>query len=499
MIAGVRQKMGCVKDCFARAAINVTVSGARRLPAFRDGVLNRLSATLGRSYQENVPDPQLLAFHLWFGRKLRPFLCRLLEERPRAARKLIHLAYVWANDVKRRSHLSAPGIVTPVTFVIEPTGRCNLRCPQCYANSTPEGSDLPYEVWKRAVAEAREMGVTLVTLTGGEPFLREAKDRIISRLAADFPNMGFLVYTNATMIDEDAAARLEEVGNVFPGISVEGYERETDGRRGDGYTRKATRVREILAKHEVLYGFSATVTRRNADLLSADEFIARRLEEGDMFGWYFLLQPIGRSPDASMLVMPEQRAKLRDQVYKWRDEGKPIFLGDFWNDGCLVGGCIAGGRYYFHIYANGDISPCVFAPIACGNVLDVFNGKSEYRSLADFVNRHPFFAKFREKQQEVTDYRAPCLLMDHPEKLREICAQAPWYPANNMPEGYLDGGIARALDSCSKDWEEALRGMPLVPERVQRDIAAARTPKTWRDRLLHLRRPGSGPRRTEAA
>ncbi len=73
------------------------------------------------------------------------------------------------------------------------------------------------------------MGVTLITLTGGEPFFREQDDRLITRAAADFPDNGFLVYTNASLIDEAAAERLGEAGNVFPAISVEGYERETDG------------------------------------------------------------------------------------------------------------------------------------------------------------------------------------------------------------------------------------------------------------------------------
>ena len=33
---------------------------------------------------------------------------------------------------------------------------------------------------------------------------------------------------------------------------------------------------------------------------------------------------------------------------------------DFQNDGEFVGGCIAGGRNYFHINSAGDAEPCVF-------------------------------------------------------------------------------------------------------------------------------------------
>ena len=90
-----------------------------------------------------------------------------------------------------------------------------------------------------------------------------------------------------------------------------------------------------------------------------------RIADGDLFGWFFLLQPIGRSPRPDLMVSPEQRLLLRSSIRRWRNTRRPIFLGDFWNDGPLVGGCLAGGRYYFHVYANGDISPCVFAPVAC--------------------------------------------------------------------------------------------------------------------------------------
>jgi hypothetical protein len=219
-----------------------------------------------------------------------------------------------------------------------------------------------------------------------------------------------------------------------------------------------------------MYGFSATVTRQNAELVASEAFIDRRIEEGDLFGWYFIMQPIGRSPRVDLMVTAEQRARLREQVYRFRARGKPIFLGDFWNDGQLVEGCIAGGRHDFHIYANGDTSPCVFCPVACGNMYDILSGKSEYATLRDFVIRHPFFRGFREKQKEVGDWRAPWLLIDHPEKLRELCARGHWQAAKNMPGGYLDGEIARAIDAASRSWKVLLEAQPTTPQCVSEAI-----------------------------
>ena len=41
---------------------------------------------------------------------------------------------------------------------------------------------------------------------------------------------------------------------------------------------------------------------------------------------------------------------------------------DFQNDAEFVGGCIAGGRRYLHINANGDIDPCVFIHYSDSNI-----------------------------------------------------------------------------------------------------------------------------------
>lgn len=50
------------------------------------------------------------------------------------------------------------------------------------------------------------------------------------------------------------------------------------------------------------------------------------------------------------------------------EHGPGIFTMDFQNDGEFVGGCIAGGRNYFHINANGDAEPCVFIHYSNGNI-----------------------------------------------------------------------------------------------------------------------------------
>jgi len=73
----------------------------------------------------------------------------------------------------------------------------------------------------------------------------------------------------------------------------------------------------------------------------------------------------------SLMATPEQRFRLRRRSIEIRNT-KPIFIGDFWNDGPYVGGCICGARQsgYFHINCHGDVEPCVFLQFSVDNIKD---------------------------------------------------------------------------------------------------------------------------------
>ena len=49
-----------------------------------------------------------------------------------------------------------------------------------------------------------------------------------------------------------------------------------------------------------------------------------------------------------LMVTPEQRDKLRAFTAEMR-RTKPVFVADFWNDGCLTGGCMSGGKTYWKV------------------------------------------------------------------------------------------------------------------------------------------------------
>lgn len=88
---------------------------------------------------------------------------------------------------------------------------------------------------------------------------------------------------------------------------------------------------------------------------------------GAKFCWFFTYMPVGVDAVPELMVTDEQREYMYHKVREFR-KTKPLFTIDFWNDGEYVKGCIAGGRSYFHINANGDIEPCAFIHYSDSNI-----------------------------------------------------------------------------------------------------------------------------------
>lgn len=95
------------------------------------------------------------------------------------------------------------------------------------------------------------MGVYVYLYSGGEPLVR--KDDII-RLCEKHSDCQFTCFTNGTLIDEKFADDMLRVKNFIPAISVEGFEEDTDFRRGEGTFGRVEKAMSILkAKASVWY------------------------------------------------------------------------------------------------------------------------------------------------------------------------------------------------------------------------------------------------------
>jgi len=339
---------------------------------------------------------------------------RVLRLAPQVRRALINslgINATWLGDAERKAFAAQHGVQPPFLMVISPTMRCNLRCLGCYAGQYPREQDpLSFEVLDRIITEGKQMGVYFYTISGGEPFLRPDMLDLYSK----HRDCVFLIYTNGTCITDKTIERLCECGNAAPGISVEGWEEQTDFRRGKGVYKKVMETMDKLRDAGLLFGFSATATRLNVEVFYDEAFYDHMAEKGCLFGWFFIFVPVGQDSSTDLMVTPEQRDKLRQAVYHARAT-KPIFVADFWNDGCLTGGCMSGGTLYLHINYRGDLEPCVFMHFAEENILDIYQRGGHLWDVLDT----PLFRRIRAVNRRDPNPLRPCPIIDHNEWLEE--------------------------------------------------------------------------------
>ena len=352
---------------------------------------------------------------------------------------------------KRKAWLDREGYYPPSTVVISPTMRCNLSCYGCYAGDYDKALELSREEIDSVLTQMKEMGVYFAVISGGEPFFKED----IFDIFRKHSDMAFLVFTHGGLIDERMVERLIEVGNVMPAFSLEGYEKETDERRGTGHFRKVMRAMDLLREAGLSFCGSFTQTSRNTDIITSSQYIDMLVEKGCFAVWLFSYVPVGRRPDISLMPTPEQRDLMRRRTMEFRAE-KPMIFIDFWNDGPIISGCIAGGRKYFHINANGDIEPCVFCHFAVDNIR---------RTTLKEALRSPLFRMIRERQGRHENLLRPCMLIDHPEVGREIFSSGGAYPTHRGAEEIFTG-LAEEMDGYARHyagiadpaWDKEFRG-----------------------------------------
>lgn len=299
------------------------------------------------------------------------------------------------------------GCNIPWTILLDPTSGCNLHCIGCWAAEYGNKLNLTLEEMDSIITQAKELGCYFFLYSGGEPLMRK-KDLIT--LCERHPNAAFLAFTNGTLIDEAFADELLRVKNFVPAISVEGFEETTDVRRGKGTYAAVVWAMNLLKERKLAFGISCCYTSQNWNIIGSEAYYDAMIELGAKFMWLFTYMPVGRDAVPELMVTAEQRAYMYHFVREMRQK-KPIFTMDFWNDGEYAGGCVAGGRRYLHINANGDVEPCAFIHYSDSNIRE--------KKLLEAL-QSPLFMSYYHEQPFNENMLRPCPLLDNQGKLAEM-------------------------------------------------------------------------------
>lgn len=345
---------------------------------------------------------------------------------------------------RRRASMEKYGCNIPWAILIDITTACNLKCTGCWAAQYGNKLQFTYEELNKIITEGKVLGTYTYLYTGGEPLVR--KDDLI-RLCKEHSDCLFIAFTNGTLCDDAFAEQLKEVGNMFLTISIEGNEETTDARRGKGTYQKVIAAMNRLKKRGIPFGASLCYTKLNADVIASDEYADFLIDLGVLFAWYFTFVPVGSGSTPELMATAEQRELMYNQIRKWRfDEVKPLFTIDFFNDGEYVGGCIAGGKQYFHISANGDCEPCVFAHYSNVNI------KDKDMHIIDAL-KSPIFMAYKARQPFSDNMLRPCPVMDNPGAIKKMVLESSAKSTDLQSPENVEELFAKTVDVARK-WKE---------------------------------------------
>ena len=270
----------------------------------------------------------------------------------------------------------------------EVTAACNLHCVHCHASGgKPAPDELTTAEAKRLIEELAEVSqFRMLVYTGGEPLVRPDLFDLL-----DYSHrLGFNDHAafNGTLIDDGVARDLRRRGVVGAAISLDAPTAELHNRiRGSKQAfQLAMRGMEAVRKAGILLQVNVTAMEYNFDVLS--DVIGVADEAGASIMLMYQLVPVGRGHDiqdatlgltrnADLLRFLGERQRTAHPIVE------PVAGPQYWpyllERNNLTGkawvrlaetvfhGCAA-GRGFVYVKSNGDIWPCPFVEVNCGNI-----------------------------------------------------------------------------------------------------------------------------------
>lgn len=377
---------------------------------------------------------------------------------------LLRLAYRFATEVSPRLGMKAGylwgykgiravaayrrrlkrGQLFPPFLFLALTNACNLRCHGCWVRANGEPEQLSEEDVHAIIAAGKAQQSCFYTLLGGEPMMYPALWRIIVR----HPDCYFQIITNGMFFSPENVRRIRSAGNVTPLVSVDGFEANSDDRRGEGVFRTAMEGIGHLKRHKILFGVATTVTAQNMDEVLSDRYVRYFIDHGAMYLWYYVFRPVGPDPSPRYCVGREQMLQLRRRLLGLRRRHPIILIDTYWN-AAGVAVCPAALGIGFHIGPRGSIEPCPPLSFACDTIRDnrrdlskTINQSDFLRGFQEFVNRRTRGCVILERPRELAEYIREMSARDYSgrDALAEIAAAPPrtshHLPGQEIPEDY---------------------------------------------------------------
>ncbi len=306
----------------------------------------------------------------------------------------------------------------------ETTIRCNLACAHCRRLESNEAApaDLSTSQAEVLIEQLAEVGrrqpqMPVLVFSGGEPLCRSDLFHLVDR--ARRHGIILALATNGTLIDSDKARQIHDSGIARVSVSLDGATADVHDRMRQipGAFDKAIQGIRHLRDHAVPFQINVTLTKQTAPQLQEVYELARSL--GAVAVHIFMLVPVGCGQVLAEtdMLSPEQYEQIMRDIQALESRGEiqiKVTCGPHYERikrqmrsaecGMRSGhvtanpqsaihnphsskGCLAGLGVLF-VSHRGDVYPCGYLPIDCGNILD--------KTLAQIWDENADLARIRD-------------------------------------------------------------------------------------------------------
>ncbi len=308
----------------------------------------------------------------------------------------------------------------PAHPVWEMTTACNLHCIHCHASGgKPAGDELSTAEGKRLLEQLAAVSeFRMMAYTGGEPLVRED----VFELLAYSQALGFTntMATNATLIDDAVARDLARYGLVIAAVSLDSPDPAThDYVRGRaGAFEEALRGMRALRRAGILLHINITAMEYNLEQLEALIPLIDELGAGILLMYQLVPVGRGRRIGEAALDLGANERLIRTMAHAQRSSQaimEPVAGPQYWafllqQAGIQGGlrlrlaeavfhGCSA-GRGFVYVKPNGEVWPCPFVEVSCGNV--------RRTPFQDIWAGSPVFADLRQREARLEGRCGEC-------------------------------------------------------------------------------------------
>ncbi len=287
----------------------------------------------------------------------------------------------------------------PLRMDLALTFKCQNDCIHCYAGGPHETPELTTVQWKSVIDKLSEIGIFILTFTGGEPTLREDLPELL--LYAQNKGMVTGLISNGRKLkDKTYVNVLEKSGLDFVQVTLESHKSEIHDKMTNtkGSWRETIEGIKNAVQSQIYVSTNTTLSKNNADdfLLTIDFIKSLGV---DAFGCNSLIYS-GKATDASQeFALPTE--DLITLLPSIRNKAQMIGLKFLWYTptqycnfdpvslGLGIKSCTA-AMINACVGPNGDVYPCQSYFESLGNILTEPWEKIWHHPLAEKIRRREY-------------------------------------------------------------------------------------------------------------